>query len=83
VLGGVVGFLLPRFPHWFESLWFGAAVVSFPAFLVGLAVQARWRPGSIAEHKVMVRRFGFIAAVFSVFALAMPLLGFGQAAATP
>ena len=83
VVGGVVGLLLPRFPSWFESLFFGAAVVCFPAFLVGLVVQARWRPGSLAEHKVMVRRFGFVAAVFSAFALAMPLLGFGQPGAAP
>ena len=47
--------------------------------LRGLRSNRMGRPGGIAEHKVMVRRFGLIAAVFSVFALAMPLLGFGQA----
>ena len=78
LLGGVLGLLLPRFPHWFESLWFGAAIATLPAFLVGLAFQAHLRPGSLAQHKVMVRRLGLIAALLTAFAVAMPWLGFGK-----
>lgn len=77
-LGGALGLLMPHFPNWFESLWFGAAVATLPGFLVGLPVQAWCRPGSLGEHKVMVRRLGLVAVVLTVYAFAMPLLGFGQ-----
>lgn len=76
IVGGLAGFAFPRFPEWFESMWFGAAIATFPAFLVGLAVQSKLRPGSIAENRVMVRRFGLIALALSAFAVAMPLFGF-------
>ena len=79
VAGAALGYLFPHFPRWFESLWFGAAIATFPAFLVGLIVQARLRPGSVRENRVMVRRLGLIALALSVFAIAMPILGFGNA----
>ena len=78
MIGATLGLLFPRFPHWFESMWFGGALATFPAFIFGLLVQARWKPGSLSEHKVMVRRLGRIAALLSVFAIAMPLFWFGQ-----
>jgi hypothetical protein len=79
VAGAVAGLLFPQFPRWFESLWFGAAVATFPAFVVGALIQARLRPGSIGENQVMVRRLGLIALLLSAFAVAMPFLGFGSA----
>lgn len=78
IIGAALGLMLPRFPRWFESMWFGGALATFPAFLIGLLVQARLKPGSLSEHKVMVRRLGLIAAFLTVFAIAMPLFGFGQ-----
>ncbi|WP_440224246.1 hypothetical protein ACQQ2N_03265 [Dokdonella sp. MW10] len=80
VLGAALGFLLPRFSHWFESMWFGGALATFPAFLLGMFIQDRWKPGSLKEHKVMVLRLGLIAALLSLFAIAMPLFGFERAA---
>jgi hypothetical protein len=77
-LGATIGLLVPRFPHWFESLWFGAAIATFPAFLLGALIQARIKPGSLAENRVMVCRLGLIAALLTVFAVAMPVLGFGE-----
>jgi hypothetical protein len=59
-------------------MWFGGAIATFPAYLLGLFVQARHRPGSLAANRVMVRRLGLIAALLSLVALAMPLLGFGR-----
>ena len=78
IAGALVGLVFPQFPRWLESLWFGGAIATFPAFLVGLVVQSRLRPGSITENRIMVRRFGFIALFLSAFALAMPLFGFGK-----
>jgi hypothetical protein len=75
--GSATGLLFPRFPNWFESLWFGGAVAAFPGFVMGLVVQAILRPGSIRENRVMVRRFALVALALSAFALAMPILGFG------
>jgi hypothetical protein len=78
IVGAIAGIGFPQFPRWFESLWFGAAISTFPAFLLGLAVQSKLRPGSIGENKVMVRRLGLIALALSSFALAMPVLGVGK-----
>jgi hypothetical protein len=77
--GGLLGVLLPQFSRWFESLWFGAALATFPAFVAGVVIQAYLRPGSIGASKVMVRRLGIIAFLLTAFALAMPMLGFGDA----
>lgn len=62
--------------HWFHRIWFGGAVATFPAFVVGLVVQSRVRPGSIRPNIIMVRRLGLIAAVLSLVAVFMPQLGF-------
>lgn len=64
-------------PHveWFHRLWFGGAVATFPAFVVGLFVQSWLRPGSIGPNIVMVRRLGLIAAALSLTAMFMPQLG--------
>lgn len=78
IVGGILGVVFPQFPKFFESLWFGAAIATFPAFLIGLAVQHRLRPGSLGENRVMVRRLGLIALALSAFALAMPVMGFGK-----
>lgn len=78
VAGAALGFTFQRFPDWFESVWFGAALATFPAFLVGLVAQAGVRPGSIAENATMVRRLGLIALFLTFFAIAMPVLGFGK-----
>ena len=77
--GLLVGFLIPRFPNWFESLWFAGALATFPGFLVGAALQGWLQPGSLSTNGVMVRRLGLIALLLSAFALAMPLFGFGNA----
>ena len=79
VIGGVAGLVYPRFPNWFEAMWYGAALSMLPSFLVGLAVQAYDKPGSLGENKVMVRRLALIATFLSAIALAMPSLGFGEA----
>lgn len=78
ILGAAVGMAVPRFPQWFESMWFGAAVCTLPAFAIGLVIQAHAKPGSLSQNKVMVRRVGLISAGLTAFALAMPLLGFGR-----
>lgn len=72
----LVGLFYAPHAHWFHRLWFGGAIATFPAFVIGLFVQARLRPGSIGHHAVMVRRLGLIAAVLSLGALFMPQLGF-------
>ena len=77
-LGAGIGLFLPRFPQWLESLWFGAALATFPAFLVGVIIQAHVKPGSVGANRVIVRRLGLISALLTIFAIAMPLFGFGQ-----
>jgi hypothetical protein len=75
--GALLGFFFAAQSSWFMRLWLGGALATFPAFLVGLAIQSRSRPGSIGENRVMVRRLGLIALLLSLVATFMPLLGFG------
>lgn len=77
VLGLVIGVAFPRFPSWFDSLWFGGAVATFPGFLIGLAVQSQLTPGRLAENRTMVRRFGLVAALVTAVAIGAALWGFG------
>lgn len=74
--GAILSAIFPSHSTLFRSLWFGAAIVTFPAFLAGLAVQSRWRPGSLGENRVMVWRFGSVALLLSLGAIVMPLVGF-------
>jgi len=76
LVGAVIGLLFAHHAEWFHRLWFGGAVATFPAFVVGAVIQSRVSPGSVAENSTMVRRFGLIAAVLSLIALFMPALGF-------
>lgn len=76
IAGAILGFWLGTNSNLFVNIWFGGAVATFPAFLVGLALQARLRPGSLTVNLVMVRRFGLIAFALTIIALAMPILGF-------
>jgi len=79
ILGAAVSLALARFPNLFESLWFGGAIATFPAFVIGAVLQAKLRPGSLGENRIMVRRLGMIALLLTVIAIAMPVLGFGRA----
>lgn len=72
IVGGAVGAFLHPFPRIFVCLWFGAAILTLPAFLVGLVVQSRVKPGSLRENIVMVRRLGLIAAFLSAMAIGIP-----------
>ncbi|NCT85258.1 MAG: hypothetical protein GXC94_19075 [Comamonadaceae bacterium] len=68
-IGAITGLLYARDLHWFESLWQGAALATLPAFLLGLAVQARARPGSLGENAALLRRFALVALLLSGYAL--------------
>ena len=74
--GAILGLLFASRSSWILNLWFGGAVATFPAFLVGLYLQAHIRPGSIAQNHIMVRRIGLIALLLSIVAVFMPVLGF-------
>src|SRR5579863_2456209 len=75
ILGAGLGVTFKRFPDWFESLWFGGAVASFPGFLLGLYIQSILYPGTIEQNRVMLRRLGLVALLLSCAALALPVLG--------
>ena len=77
IIGAAAGLFLSDSESWFLRLWFGGAVATFPAFVLGLVVQTRARPGSISENRVIVRRLGLIALLLSIAAPLMAKLGFG------
>lgn len=68
-LGAIGGLLWARFPQAFENLWHGAALATLPAFLVGLAVQARLKPGSLRENRALLCRFALVAVLLSGYAM--------------
>ena len=78
VIGLGLGALVPRFPSIFDSACFGGAIATFPAFVAGLLIQLRLNRPSITENKRMVWHLGLVAAALLAFALAMPLLGYGE-----
>ena len=65
VTGAALGLWIAMFPSWFENLWAGGALVTFPGFLLGLPIQMYLRPGRISENLVMVFRMGLVALVLS------------------
>lgn len=67
-LGAVAGLLWAHAPPGLDVLWHGAALATLPAFLVGLAVQAGLRPGSLRENKALVCRFALVAVLLSGYA---------------
>lgn len=71
IAGGLVGLLSAPFSDHFERFWFGGAVVTFPAFLLGVLLQARIYPGTLGENRVMVRRMGLIACALSAASVAL------------
>jgi hypothetical protein len=61
------------YPSWFDNLWAGGALATFPGFLLGLPVQHWWRPGSLSRYRLLVHRFGWLALALSLAAFFMPL----------
>lgn len=75
-IGAVLGLLFFHHSSWIKDIWLGVAILMFPAFLVGLVLQSRIRPGSIGENKVMVRRLGMICMMLTLIAVFFLLFGF-------
>jgi hypothetical protein len=44
LIGGLLGWLFGSHPEIFMKIWFGGALATFPAFLLGLIVQKQMRP---------------------------------------
>lgn len=51
--GAGTGLWISRYPSWFENLWAGTALATFPGFLLGLILQRYFRPGSIKQNGVI------------------------------
>ena len=75
IAGLVFGLMFAHQSTWLLRAWFGGGIVTFPAFLLGLAIQSLVRPSSIYENRVLVRRFGLLALLFSALAVGIPVLG--------
>jgi ABC-type dipeptide/oligopeptide/nickel transport system permease subunit len=72
VVGAFVGISVGYFPGWFDNIWIGGAIATFPGFLIGLPIQRHVRPQAIPENRVMVRRLGLLALVLTIAGLTMP-----------
>ena len=78
VIGLGLGALFPRFPGIFDSAWFGGAIATLPSFVAGVLIQLKLNRPSITDNKRLVWHLGLVAAALFAFALAMPLLGYGE-----
>jgi hypothetical protein len=74
VLGLLAGLVFGRDGGWVERAFVWGASATFPGYLLGLWVQTVMMPGSLGRNRVMVRRVGWLAAFFSLFALVFPWL---------
>jgi hypothetical protein len=72
-VGVGVSLLVGYFPSWFENIWFGGALATFPGYLIGLAVQRYLKPNSLIVCRALVRRMGLVSAVLSLAAFVVPL----------
>ena len=73
IAGAALGFYVAKYPSAFANIWAGGALATFPAFLLGLLVQLRVNRSALADHRVMVRRFGMIALLLFLAVFVMPL----------
>lgn len=78
-VGVGVSLLVGHYPSWFENLWFGGALATFPGYLIGLAVQRHLKPNSLIVSRALVRRMGLVSAVLSLAAFVVPLGALGAA----
>lgn len=74
-LGAIAGLALLQLDDWVFRLFCGAFLATLPGFILGLPVQAHFRPGTFSENRTMVIRFGFIALAATLAGLVM-LLGY-------
>jgi hypothetical protein len=72
-VGVGVSLWVGHYPSWFENLWFGGALATFPGYLIGLAVQRHLHPNSLIVARALVRRMGLVSAIVSLAAFVVPL----------
>ncbi|MCP4374300.1 MAG: hypothetical protein GY797_40295 [Deltaproteobacteria bacterium] len=48
-IGAGICLWISPLPSWFDNLWMGGALGTFPGYLAGLPIQMRIRPGRIEE----------------------------------
>ena len=73
LIGAGLGVLVAAYASLFANLWAGAAIATFPCFLLGLFIQHQRNPDALRENRTMVRRLGLIALVLSLAVFIMPL----------
>ena len=72
VIGALLGFWLAPFPTFHANVIAGGFSASFPGFLAGLLIQHRVNPAALQDNRVMVRRMGLIALLFSLLVFVFP-----------
>ncbi len=69
LIGAAVGLGTAHPPSWYDSMCAGAALATFPGFLLGLPVQMGARAEALGENRVMVRGLGMVALMLSAVGL--------------
>ena len=70
-IGALCGYLFGTNHDAFMRIWSGAALASFPGFLLGFVLQRIVRPSGISENRTMVWRLGAIALILTLAAILM------------
>jgi hypothetical protein len=76
-VGAGMSLWVGHYPGWFENLWFGGALATFPGYLIGLAVQRQVSPNSLVVCRTLIKRMALVSIVLSLSALVVPLGAFG------
>ena len=71
---GVCLWIAPQ-ERWFDNLWLGAALCTFPGYLVGIPIQGRMKPKCIEENIIIVKRMGLVAFALTIAAIVFPRIG--------
>ncbi len=71
-IGAIAGLWVTRYPSWFENLWAGAALATFPGYLAGWAAQKKIAPAALLAHGGTARRIGFAAMLLTLAVFFMP-----------
>lgn len=74
IIGAVCGYSFIGEHDAFSKIWTGAALATFPGFVIGYLFQKRVSAEGLAGNGVMVGRFGLIALFLTMIAIVTPLL---------
>lgn len=73
LIGACIGLAVHGTANPGGAIWLGGALATFPGFLLGLPIQHKLRPGSLASNRLMIVVLGVLALAITAAPLFVPL----------